>query len=165
MLERALRLIEENSFLFNGKNCLQAHGTARGTKMADAFANIFMKKVETDILSQSVIKTLVWKRFMDVIFPLWNVSRNEISKFIEQANKHHPTIKFTAEISETETAFLDTSVYKGERFKKAAESFIQNALSEVSFEDRKLALQQKHTENKRILPFVTQYQPSVPNLK
>ena len=37
-----------------------------------------------------------------------------------QANKHHPTIKFTAEISETETTFLDTNVYKGERFKKAA---------------------------------------------
>ena len=45
------------------------------------------------------------------------------------------------------------------------ERFIQNTLSEVNFEDRKLALQQKRGENKRILPFVTQYQPSVPNLK
>ena len=189
------------------------------------------KKPQTDILSQSDIKLLVWKRFIDDIFSLWNVSRDEISKFIEQANKHHPTIKFMAEISETETTFLDTNVYKGERFKKAAvldvrthfkptetfqythfsschppgvkrgfikgealrllrtnsskalfeeiiknfkkqlqergypESFIQNTLSEVNFEDRKLVLQQKRRENKRILPFVTQYQPSVPNLK
>ena len=38
-------------------------------------------------------------------------------QFIEQANKHHPTIKFTAEISDTETTFLDTSIYKGERFR------------------------------------------------
>ena len=45
------------------------------------------------------------------------------------------------------------------------ESLIQNILSEVNFEDRKLALQEKRTENKRILTFVTQYQPSVPNLK
>ena len=37
-------------------------------------------------------------------------------QFIEQANKRHPTIKFTAEISETET-FLDTNIYKGERFR------------------------------------------------
>ena len=37
-------------------------------------------------------------------------------QFIEQANKHHPIIKFTAEISETET-FLDTNIYKGERFR------------------------------------------------
>ena len=30
----------------------------------------------------------------------------------------HPTIKFTAEISEIETIFLDTVVYKGDRFLK-----------------------------------------------
>ena len=36
--------------------------------------------------------------------------------FIEQANRFHPTIKFTAEISETEITFLDTYVNKGERF-------------------------------------------------
>ena len=36
-----LRLIlQENSFHFNGRNYLQAHGTAMGTKMAVAFANI-----------------------------------------------------------------------------------------------------------------------------
>jgi len=88
-----------------------------GTEMAVAFANIFMAKVETDILSQSVIKPLVWKRFIDDIFSLWNISRDEIpvSKFIAQANKHHPTIKFTAEISETETMFLDTNVYPERR--------------------------------------------------
>jgi len=44
------------------KNYLQAHGTALGTKMAVAFANIFMAKVETDILSQSVMKSLKQKR-------------------------------------------------------------------------------------------------------
>ena len=41
--------------------------------------------------------------------------------------------------------------------------FLQRTLSEV--EDGKQALQQKRKENKRILPFVTQFQPSVPNLK
>ena len=38
-------------------------------------------------------------------------------QFIVQANKHQPTIKFTVEISETETTFLDTNIYKGERFR------------------------------------------------
>ena len=37
--------------------------------------------------------------------------------FIEQANKFHPTIKFTAEISENNITFLDTVVFKGERLK------------------------------------------------
>ena len=57
--------------------------------MAVAFATIFMTKV----------------------------AREEITQFIEQANKHHQTITFTVEVSETETNVLDTTVYKGERFR------------------------------------------------
>ena len=34
-------ILKENSFQFNGKNYLQIHGTAMGTIMAVAFANIF----------------------------------------------------------------------------------------------------------------------------
>ena len=45
------------------------------------------------------------------------------------------------------------------------EKLIQTTLLEVKFEERELALQPKLKENKRILPFVTTYQQSVPNLK
>ena len=38
-------------------------------------------------------------------------------QFIEQVHKHHQTIKFTAYVFETQTNFLDTTVYKDERFK------------------------------------------------
>ena len=38
-------ILQENSFQFNGKNYLQIHGTAMGTKMAVVFANTFMSKV------------------------------------------------------------------------------------------------------------------------
>ena len=41
----------------------QTHGTAMGTKMAVAFANIFMARIEKQILSQSCIKPLFWKRY------------------------------------------------------------------------------------------------------
>ena len=44
-------------------------------------------------------------------------------------------------------------------------NLVQRTLSEVIFENRKQALQQKPHTNKRILPFVTQYHPSVTNLK
>ena len=44
---KALRLIlQENSFQFNKRNYLQTHGTAVGTKMVAAFANIFMGEIE-----------------------------------------------------------------------------------------------------------------------
>ena len=45
------------------------------------------------------------------------------------------------------------------------ETFISTTLAEIRFEDRKLALQQRRKQNLQILPFVTQYCPSVPNLK
>ena len=35
-------------------------------------------------------------------------------------NNYHPTIKFTAEISDTKTTFLETCIYEGARFEKDA---------------------------------------------
>ena len=66
----------------------------------------------------SVNKSLPWKRFIYEVFCLWDTNKEEIEHFIEQANSYHPTIKFTAEVSQLETTFLDTTVYKGERFEK-----------------------------------------------
>ena len=45
------------------------------------------------------------------------------------------------------------------------ENFIKTTLSKVAFEDRNQALRQKQKQNKKILPFVMQYHPAVPNLK
>ena len=73
-----------------------------GTKMAVAFANIFMAHIEEEIIRQSKTKPREWKRYVDEIF---------------SANNSHPTIKFTAEISEIETTFQDTIIYKGDRFR------------------------------------------------
>ena len=49
---------------------------------------------------------------------IWDMSKPDIKAFIERANLHHLTIKFMAETFDTETAFLDTAVYKGTRFKE-----------------------------------------------
>ena len=96
-LSEMLSLIpqETDSFQFNLKDYLQTHGTAMGTKMAVAFANIFMAKIEKEILRQSSIKPIFWKRFIDDVISVWDTSRNEIEEFLLQANNLHPTIKFT----------------------------------------------------------------------
>ena len=54
-------ILGENSFRFNGRNYLQPNGTAMCTKMAVAFANIFMSEVAAEILKASDIKPLQWK--------------------------------------------------------------------------------------------------------
>ena len=66
----------------------------------------------------SVNKPLPWKRFIYEVFCSWATNKEEIEHFIERANSYHPTTKFTAEVSQLETTFLDTTVYKGERFEK-----------------------------------------------
>ena len=78
-----------------------------GTKMTVAFANIFMASIEEEILRQSVDKPLTWKRFIDDVFCLWDTNKEETEHFVEQANLYHPTIKFTAGVSQLETTFLE----------------------------------------------------------
>ena len=95
-----------------------------GTKMAASFANIFMAKIETTLIQQSETKPKERRRYIDDIFSLWDNDKKEVDQFIEQANKFHPTIKFTAEISENEITFLDTVVFERERFK--TESILDN---------------------------------------
>ena len=103
-------ILQENSFEFNDKNYLQIRGSAMGTKMAVTFPNIFMTSVETEIISLSKTKPLEWKRNIDDTFSLWNAYKKEIEDFIILANRPHLTIKFTAEISNKEVNFLDTTI-------------------------------------------------------
>ena len=72
----------------------------------------------TDIINQSPNIPPIWKRIIDDVFSLWNSSKEAINNFTELANSLHPAITITAEISDTEITFLDTCVYKGDRFKK-----------------------------------------------
>ena len=95
-------ILNENSFQFNGENYLKTHGTAMRTKMAVSFANIFMAKIETTLIQQRESKQKEWRRHIDDIFSLWDSDKKDFDHFVEQANKFHPSIEFTAEISENE---------------------------------------------------------------
>ena len=59
-IKEMLRLVlKENSFQFDGRNYLQILGTAIGSRMAVAIANIFIADIETQILSKSIIKPMI----------------------------------------------------------------------------------------------------------
>ena len=77
-----------------------------------------MLEIETKMLKESRIKPKAWKRYIDDVFclfspALWDVSKQNIDLFIEQANTFHPTIKFTAELSEKEITFLSYAHTRG----------------------------------------------------
>lgn len=46
-------VLKNNTFEFDGKSYIQLQGTAMGTKLAPAYANIFMGKLEQTILSSA----------------------------------------------------------------------------------------------------------------
>ena len=83
-------------------NIPQKEGIATVCKEYEAFHS---DKPLACVISQSKTKPIEWKRFIDDIFSLWDSDKKEINLFIEQANNFHPTIKFTAEISENETSY------------------------------------------------------------
>ena len=105
-------ILTMNNFIFNGLNYLQVNGTAMGTCMAPNYANIFMGKLETNFLNTYPIKPLLWLRYIDDIFILWNHGKNTLIDFISAANALHPSIKFTFDISDKVISFLDLNVHK-----------------------------------------------------
>ena len=53
-------VLKKNVFEFNSECLLQTSGTAIGTKMAPAYANIVMSIFERNLLTGSCIKPFVW---------------------------------------------------------------------------------------------------------
>lgn len=80
-----------------------------GTKMAPSYANIFMGKLEKELLQSSIEKPLSWYRFIDDVDMKWIHTDEGLQNFITRANNIHPSIKFTYEISKSRISFLDTS--------------------------------------------------------
>ena len=64
--------------------------TTMGTKTAVSFANIFMAKIETEILSKVISKSTLWKRYIDDLFSLWDMSKPDIETFIDQGKFASP---------------------------------------------------------------------------
>ena len=105
-----------NTFEFNNKSYIQLQGTAMGTKLAPAYANIFMNKLEQTILSSTPFNPIYYKRYIDDIFILWPHSITDLDKFITELNSYHPLVKFTTEYSYEKITFLDINIFKGPNF-------------------------------------------------
>ena len=89
---------------FGSRFLHQLKGTAMGTPMAVNFANLFMSKFEDDMIQayerEHNHRPVLWLRFIDDIFFIWNGDENSLKTFIEYCNQvcilqsdlHHPTI-------------------------------------------------------------------------
>lgn len=104
-------VLHKNNFEFNGNHFLQTGGTAMGTRVAPSLANIFMGKIEKELLQKWDHQPMIWWRFIDDIFCIWTHGQRELAKFLDHLNKSHHTIKFTMEASTEKVNYLDTTVH------------------------------------------------------
>ncbi len=110
-------VLTKNYFQFADQMYHQIQGTAMGTKMAPAYANIFMAELEDKLLDNYHKKPIIWKRYIDDVLCIWPGDQADFSNFVNYLNESHQTIKFTYECSQTSVDFLDLTIYKGERYK------------------------------------------------
>ncbi len=110
-------VLTHNYFQFNDAMFHQIQGTAMGTKMAPAYANIFMAELEETLLQNYHKAPLLWKRYIDDILCIWPGTQSELKQFMSYLNTSHPTIKFTHESSQSSVDFLDITLYKGKRYR------------------------------------------------
>ena len=89
-----------------------------GTKMAVAFANIFIAIIEREILRQSNSKPIFWKRFIDDIISLWATNRDKIEELLSKANSLHLQSNSRLKYQKQRRLPWTQIVYKGDRFLK-----------------------------------------------
>ena len=110
IIELAEVVLKNNIFAFKEKFLKQKRGVAIGTKFASPYNILFMTELEEETLSEIELKPYLWWRYVDDIFFLWEHREEKLKDFIKHLNEKHPTIKFTAEWSETLINFLDVAV-------------------------------------------------------
>ena len=109
-------VLKHNYFQFSDCMYHQVQGTAMGTRMAPAYANIFMANLEEKLLEGYTTDPYLWKRYIDDVLCIWPGTPQSLKNFMDYLNRSHRTIKFTYEYSTTSIDFLDITIYKGVRY-------------------------------------------------
>ena len=106
------RVFKKNVFELNMRYFKQLNGAAIATKFAPPSAILFMGYLEDKILNSLVKKPLVWWRYADHIYMIWQHGEETLKAFLKILNSCHPTIKFTAKYSLNKVNSLDVEVIR-----------------------------------------------------
>ena len=103
-------VLKNNIFVFDEKAFKQKPGTALETKFALPYAILYMADLEETLLEVFEKKPMIWWRYIDDIFFIWEHGEESLRDFIDQVNLFHPTIKFNARYSKEEVNLLDLNI-------------------------------------------------------
>lgn len=113
-------VLEHNFFLFNGQYFHQLRGTAMGSACAPTYANLLLgwweaTEVFTDERENETSPILLWTRYIDDVFVLWQGSETSFRTFVTDLNSNSIGLKFTYEVNEHVLPFLDVLISKDTR--------------------------------------------------
>ena len=109
-------ILKKNDMEFNGEHFLQVKGVSMGNNCAPSIANLYLADMDDFILAN--VNPILYRRFIDDIFGIWDLSKGDFSAAIEQINSFDPNLKLVFETSLTKAIFLDTEIYITERLEK-----------------------------------------------
>lgn len=108
-------ILENNTFKFAGFNYKQIIGLAMGSPVSCSLANISLHPLECTFLEKAH-KIICFYRYLDDIILISSGTREDLEDNIKDLNNLHPSLKFTADISDLGINFLDLHIYKGKHF-------------------------------------------------
>lgn len=111
LLEWVLR---HNYFTYGGQSYRQAKGTAMGSNVAPAYANLFMAFHESEMW-KVLPKPLLYKRYLDDILIVVE-TEEEFHKYFNYMNNMSRSLKFTYVKCENHLAFLDLKISLKRKF-------------------------------------------------
>ncbi|CAJ0960434.1 unnamed protein product [Ranitomeya imitator] len=114
-LELLNLVLGENYFLFEDDFYVQICGTAMGSNVAPAYANLYMDRFERDFIYPNTLfqqYARQWYRYIDDIFCIWQGDHSSLTAFYNTINEIRPELKFSISHHTEAITFLDTKVCK-----------------------------------------------------
>lgn len=94
-------------FQYNNELYIQNDGCPMGSIIYGTVADIYLQKLEKNILPKHR-NIIFWKRYVDDVFAIIEGDVNDANKIKDSLNSYNPQIQFTIETEENnEIAFLD----------------------------------------------------------
>ena len=106
------KILSNNDFYFNDNLFLQTKGIAMGQPFAPSVANLYVALFEENFFATLNKKPILWLRYIDDIFGVWDGSVKDYNYFIDQLNNYDRNLQFTSTINSTSINSLDLSITK-----------------------------------------------------
>jgi hypothetical protein len=122
LLKEGIRIILSENYFVTPSGIIyhQIRGLAMGTPIAPLLANIYMYSLELSCLGINKIQPIIYKRYIDDIFMIFNKKDEElIGCYLNAITENTSSLTFTTKIHNSKIEFLDLVLYKGQRWRSS----------------------------------------------